>query len=202
VAVLQIQPKAAGSEQVGDTLREMIITALINSGMFNVVERGALDAIINEQDLGNSGRSTAESSAKTGKLLGAQVLISGAITEFTNVSSGGGMLLGPLVVGGKSAKLAIDLRIIDANTGEIIASEKAEGRLPHRWWEAEAVSMGLRWEEFWLKMNRLAKPPEMQWAKRSTSLLVIPPLSNGVGGSLKEITIPFMSIRGATPELN
>jgi len=127
IGVLNIEPKAGGSNKVGDTVREMIITALVNSGKYNVVERGELDAVLKEQDLGTSGRITTESAAKTGKLLGAQVLVAGAITEYTDISSVGGVLLGPILVGGKSAKLTIDLRLIDASTGQILAAQNAEG---------------------------------------------------------------------------
>jgi len=127
IAVLDIQAKAGGSYKVGDTIQEMIITALVNSGKYQVVERGELDSVLQEQDLGANGRVTPESAAKVGKMLGAQILIAGAITEYTDISSGGGVLLGPIVVGSKNAKLAIDLRVIDANTGQVLAAEKAEG---------------------------------------------------------------------------
>lgn len=128
IAVLNIEPKAAGSDwRVGKGLSEMLTTALVNTGRYIVVERNELDKVLGEQNLATQGRVSPETSTRMGKLLGAQVLISGAITEFTRFSSGGGLLIGPIVLGGKSAKMTIDLRLIDSTTGQIIFAETATG---------------------------------------------------------------------------
>jgi hypothetical protein len=74
-----------------------------------------------------------ETAAEVGKLMGAQVLITGDITEFAfKRSSIGGKMTNVLkgVTAGVervSATVSIDLRLIDAVTGEIIASIKGTG---------------------------------------------------------------------------
>jgi hypothetical protein len=86
-----------------------------------------------EQDLGTSGRVNKETAAEVGKLMGAQILITGDITSFNFKRSAiGGKLTNVLKgvdagVERVTASVSIDLRIIDAVTGEIIASTKGDG---------------------------------------------------------------------------
>src|SRR5574340_1403314 len=67
--------------EVGAGLTEQLTTALINSGRFIVLERKALDEVLGEQDLGASGRVNPETAAAKGKVIGAEWLIKGTITD-------------------------------------------------------------------------------------------------------------------------
>ncbi len=118
-------------------LTQMLTTALTQSGQFVVLERAQLDKVTAEQDLGGSGRVERETATKLGRLLGAQVLISGDITEFSYGQSSVGSKLNIIKevnkqIGAKldrvTAKVAIDLRIIDAATGEVVGSSRGEGK--------------------------------------------------------------------------
>lgn len=65
---------------------------------------------------------------RASKILGAQFLVAGAITEFESKQSGvgaGAISFKGITIGGKKyiAKVGLDLRIFDVNTSEIIASE-------------------------------------------------------------------------------
>jgi curli biogenesis system outer membrane secretion channel CsgG len=117
-------------------LTQMLTTALAARPEFTVVERTQLDKVAAEQQLGASGRVEAKSAASVGKLLGAQALITGDITEFTYKQSSAGSKLSILKavdskLGAKldriTAQVAIDLRIIDATTGAVISSVRGEG---------------------------------------------------------------------------
>src|SRR5678816_4309437 len=115
------------------SLTEALTTSLTATGKFIVLERVALQQVQQEQDLGASGRVNSETAADKGKLIGAQMIITGDITAFTyNRSSIGGKLTN--IVRGLdagvervTASVSIDLRLIDAVTGEVIASIKGEG---------------------------------------------------------------------------
>lgn len=115
------------------SLTEALTTSLVATGRFIVLERLALAQVQQEQDLGASGRVNAETAAEAGKLMGAQVLITGDITSFTFQRSALGGNVTNLVKGLKagvervSASVGIDLRLIDAVTGEVIASIEGEG---------------------------------------------------------------------------
>ncbi len=115
------------------TLTEILTTALINSGRFVVLERQQLQAIVAEQDLSSAGRVNKETGAATGHIIGAQVMITGDITgyTYTQQSVGGGALnvIRNLKVGASRvrASVVVDLRLIDAATGEVLASAKGDG---------------------------------------------------------------------------
>jgi curli biogenesis system outer membrane secretion channel CsgG len=114
-------------------LTEILTSVLVKTGRFSVLERAAMQQIDAEQALGAGGKATKETAAAPGALLGAQALITGDITGFSfEKSSLGGKLTNVvkgLTVASErvSAEVIIDLRLIDATTGEIIHSAKGTG---------------------------------------------------------------------------
>ena len=111
----------------------MLTTALIDSGRFIVLERKALADIQAEQQLAASGAVDPASAAVAGKLLGAQALIRGAVTEFSykRSSTGGSasFLKGiGLATTKAEASVGLDIRLYDVATGVVLDSVKAEGR--------------------------------------------------------------------------
>jgi curli biogenesis system outer membrane secretion channel CsgG len=131
---------AYGGWDIGGGLAAQLTTALVNSGKFVVVERGELASVLREQELGMQQLVTKESSAQVGQLLGAQILIRGAVTEFEQRAGGGGLRLGVGVpgvggtVGGQTTTgvVGLDLRLIDTTTGEVLQSVRAEAKLERR----------------------------------------------------------------------
>ncbi|VAW33588.1 hypothetical protein MNBD_GAMMA01-475 [hydrothermal vent metagenome] len=125
VAVLEFKNETTASwwySGVGRELSDMLSNELLGTGVFKVVERKKLDAVLTEQDLGASGRVSKSSAAKMGKVTGAQYLITGSVASFEESGSrGGGLSFKGISVGGKkkTAALAIDIRVINATTGEI-----------------------------------------------------------------------------------
>jgi hypothetical protein len=79
-----------------------------------------------------SGRFQKSRSARTGKLTSAQILVKGTITEFESKSSGSGSGIGlyGFRIGGKKAEAHVGLiiRLIDTTTGEVLDSQRAEGK--------------------------------------------------------------------------
>lgn len=112
------------------TLATMLSTELVKSNAFIVVERQQLDAVFKEQDLGASGATTRESAAKLNQLLGVQLLITGSITEWGNKLQNDEHKARGIFSKSNSkntARIALDLRVIDASTGEIVMAETASG---------------------------------------------------------------------------
>ncbi len=118
-------------KEIGDGMRDMLTTALFNSNRFIVLEREQLDTVLQEQDLAASGRVKKGTEAPTGEIYGADLIITAAVTEFEGGAKGiggGTRVLGVTVGGGlKKAHIAIDLRIIDAKTSQIVAATTVEG---------------------------------------------------------------------------
>ena len=134
IAVMDFKNKAGVGSQwnIGTGMSEMLTTALIDSGRFVVVERQAISDVLAEQDFGASDRTTEAGAAKIGKILNAQVLIRGAVTEFSTRSSGAdtGLSIAGIGVGlsSSSAHVAVNIRIYDVTTGEVIDSIRCEGK--------------------------------------------------------------------------
>lgn len=114
-------------QPVGEGMADMLTTELVKSGKYRVIERQAIELIMQEQNLGMSGAVTQESAAKVGQLLGVELALVGAVTEFGYKKGGTGANLKELGFGigiqSASATVGIDVRFINTNTGEIIAAE-------------------------------------------------------------------------------
>jgi curli biogenesis system outer membrane secretion channel CsgG len=127
----------------GTGLTEMLITAMVECNRFIVLDRQALEDIARERSLPDADPNT---TAKAGNLLGAQVLVKGAITELSFKRSGAGANLVSEVIDGSVANsvatVAIDLRIIDVTTGEVLESVRAEGRVG-----SKAMTLNLKKED-------------------------------------------------------
>lgn len=114
-------------------LTEMLTTVLVNTNRFVVLERAQLQAVQQEQDLGASGRVNKETAAGQGSLMGAQALITGDISGFSySAEALGGNILN--IIKGLNAGMTrvkaqvnIDLRLVDAATGEVLAAAKGKG---------------------------------------------------------------------------
>ncbi len=114
----------------GRDLQDMLASELVSLGSFQVLERKELEAVLSEQDLGASGRVDPKTAAKVGKLKGAKYLVAGTVSAFEEGTSGKGMgvsVMG-LSVGGKKerAYMAVDLKVIDTTTGEIVEARTVE----------------------------------------------------------------------------
>lgn len=123
---------------VGKGIVDLLVTGLVKDGTYSVIERKALDKILAEQNFSNSDRADPSSAARIGKLLGVDAIIEGSITEFgnetkkTNLGGGGGSWHG-FGVGGfghsnSKANVAITARIINIDTGEIMAVADGTGQ--------------------------------------------------------------------------
>lgn len=138
VCVIDLEDKSSHSHSwhnVGTGIADMMVTALAESKKYTVIEREKLEKVMEEQKLGASGAVTPQTAAKIGRLLGANYIITGSVTEFGIKDSklGVGGLNKVLPIGGSAkiskntARVAIDVRAIDTSTAQILAAAKGEG---------------------------------------------------------------------------
>jgi len=140
IAVARFENKSADARnwwnpQIGDGMADMLTTALVRSGRYIVLERQNLDTVLDEQDLGASGRVRQDTAAAIGEIEGAELLIVAAVTEFEGNAGGtraggggiGGRVFGAIAGGSRKAHMAIDLRVVDARTSRILAATSVEG---------------------------------------------------------------------------
>ncbi|MFN3813297.1 MAG: CsgG/HfaB family protein [Aquificaceae bacterium] len=125
--VISVSPRA-----VGDGLADMLLTALSESGCFEVYERETLEEIKEElKMLGKEPEKT---------LKGADYLITGSVTALELSASGTGGGAGGVIVpipfigglglkvGKSQAHIGLDMRIIDINSAKIVVSKALEGK--------------------------------------------------------------------------
>jgi curli biogenesis system outer membrane secretion channel CsgG len=134
VAVGDFQVKAARANQyIGDGLREMLLTALHNSGRFIVVERIDIKGLAAEQALSRSAMARPDMAIPGAQMDVADVMVNGAVTEFEGEASGSDFQMGMPSVpftasrGGKTSHMAIDIRVIDVRSGRLLMARRVTG---------------------------------------------------------------------------
>lgn len=90
----------------------MIISELSTNAAVRVVERDALQQLIEEQNLGASGRVDPQTAAKIGKLVGARYVVTGVFIDFYG-------------------DFRLDARLINVETSEIVTVESARMQRDH-----------------------------------------------------------------------
>ncbi|MBI3470199.1 MAG: hypothetical protein HY013_02445 [Candidatus Solibacter usitatus] len=128
---------------IGQGIRAMLTSRLANANLVTIVERAKVDALMKEQDFGASNRVKQGTGARIGRIKGADVLLMGDIVVFgrddTKKGGGVGAALGALGPAGgifgraaqvmkeDKAVVALNYRLVDSETSEIIESGEARG---------------------------------------------------------------------------
>lgn len=82
IAVLNFENNTGhGSEKLGSAVSDMLITQLVRSNRFILIERSRIEQILQEQALGQSGAITEVTAPKVGQLLGVESLIIGQVVK-------------------------------------------------------------------------------------------------------------------------
>ena len=120
------------SASVGSELSDMLASELVSTRSFQVLDRKDIDAVLGEQDLSDTDRVDAATKVKMGKLKGAKYLVAATVSSFEEgvKGTGGGVSFKGLSVGGKKEKayIAVDLKVVDTETGEIVDSRTIEAQ--------------------------------------------------------------------------
>ena len=104
---------------------DIFTTTLIESKQFRVVERNRLNqGVVYEKQLNGAGQTSGDVSKH--QLRGARYIFEGTVTE-ANAGADqkqGGVSIGGLTLGGGKSKdtIAVDIRILDANTADVLDS--------------------------------------------------------------------------------
>ena len=129
IAVMDLQNQTEFDDpRIGRGMANMLVTALVNSDRFTVVERNpdVLQNILEEQAMGLSGVVDAATAAKIGKILGAKGVVIGEVSEFGIRKTGAFVGLG----GQKTitTRVVIDARMVDVETGRILMAAPGIGK--------------------------------------------------------------------------
>ena len=122
---------------IGKGIRAMLVKRMADANNVVIVERAKMDTLIKEQDFNAGNRVKKGSGARVGNISGADALLTGDIVIFgrddkkTNIGAGG-FARGPFAgihikKEEDKAVVAIDYRLVDAETSEVIATGEARG---------------------------------------------------------------------------
>jgi curli biogenesis system outer membrane secretion channel CsgG len=134
LAILDFQNTSGydGAWHIGGGISDMLATALFKSNKFDVIEREKIGLILKEQKFQQTDMVDANSAVEIGKLLGANVIVTGNVTEFGTKRSGldfsrfAPQGLRGLSVKTQTVRVALDARLIDVETGKLLAAEEAD----------------------------------------------------------------------------
>lgn len=103
IAILEFEPVTATARknEKGRLVSEMLTTAAVTSGRFEVVERRIISRLLEELEFGERGLTYTSAALKVGAMAGATAILSGSVAE-------------------EGGKTRIDARFIDVETGRIL----------------------------------------------------------------------------------
>jgi curli biogenesis system outer membrane secretion channel CsgG len=147
----------AWNPKVARNLQDMLISELASTHAFQVLERKEIGAVLTEQDLSASGRVSKSTLVKMGKIKGAKYLIAGTVSAFEmSQSTGGKVRFKGISLGGKKTKvyIAVDVKVIDTETGEIVDTRTIEAKA-----KGTKIGAGLSLRNFDIGGSQAKKTP-------------------------------------------
>lgn len=103
----------AEKPEVGRNLANVIVAELNRSGSFDVMERSAVEKILQEQKFGTSGMVDAKTISSLGKLLGVDAVIVGEVLAF---DAGDANL-------GRKATVGANIRVVSVESAQVVFSD-------------------------------------------------------------------------------
>ena len=126
IAVFSIENKSVTKyANIGNSLAEMITTELVKTTKIKVIERQKLENLLQEFALSESGLVDQSSIMKAGKMIGVDYAVFGAVADYgvNNESKDSGAFGVNISTVTQRGKVALDVRMVNTTTGEIIAAE-------------------------------------------------------------------------------
>ena len=122
-------PDAMHSEVPVSAIEDLMTTAMHQTKRFHLVERKLIQAQLDEQNFGASGRVSSQTAAKAGLNLGADYQMFASVNEWTPRKSKGEGGWGAFGIGVSVAEVAMSFKVIDTVSSEVVFSEtiRAEG---------------------------------------------------------------------------
>ena len=112
---------------VGKGVSDVLYQSLYEQKKFRLLERQQIEQILKEQNFGTGGRIDPSTAPQLGKLLGAEYILFGNVTEFHVKSNK--VRISVLWVYANIASVKINGRLVSTKTGEMVALAKGAGEV-------------------------------------------------------------------------
>lgn len=125
IAVVEFENKTVYGSRLGTAAADILVTELARTNRFILIERQKLEKVMAEQKLGLTGAVDPSTAAQMGKILGAAAIVTGAVSQYGFKTTG----TDALIVESKHqiAEAAVDVRIINAETAQILYADSGKG---------------------------------------------------------------------------
>lgn len=148
VAVASFENRSGfeGKWRLGDGMADLLVSELVRSRNFTVVERQYFEKLVGEIDRQKSSLFRPEGKTPSGRMKGAQYLIRGVINDFSQTGGGGLSMAFRFFVflgHGYTARVSLTLTVVDIETGQIVSSTQCTGLVRTRSAYTEATYKGV-----------------------------------------------------------
>ncbi len=116
-----VYARTYGVADLDRRLIEMLSTSLFRTGRYDLVERKDIERVLREQRFQLSDMVDPATAVRIGKIVGAQTIVTGAITEI-------GFSAASFIINATICTVGIDVRLIDVETARIVMAETGYGR--------------------------------------------------------------------------
>ena len=126
IGVVEFDNKSAyGQGRLGTAASDILITELVKSGKFIVVERDKLNKVLEEQKFQGQGMIDPATAVKIGQQLGLEAIVVGSVSQFGVKKEGSDYLLAQSKR--QVADVTVDIRLIDVQSGQVILADSGKG---------------------------------------------------------------------------
>ena len=166
LAVLPFEHKAESKESAEtiDIIQNSLISQLIGSSNFRIIERTKVNAILKEIELSQTGITRPEAQLKVGKMLNADALLIGNVDNI-NIERNQRTLIGLADIKRLKIQCSLSGRIILTETSEIITAGEADMKNSETQFLSILVTQGKELDAKGLKLA-LAKETSLKLAQK------------------------------------
>lgn len=133
---------------VGEQISALLTDYMVNNQVnFQLVERDHLHKILSEHNLISRGVVDPSRAVDIGRLLGADALIFGTVTDF-NLTTTGRVRVRGVAVGGTRGRVSITARMVNAESGVILGSVNGSGSATGASFDVNVKQVNFRGSEF------------------------------------------------------
>ena len=111
VLKIAVMPFKASTELIGSSVSDMVVTELLRTQKYALVERGQMSKVLSEAELAMAGVSESKA-VEAAKMLGAEAVVIGTVDEYGTQAKGGDTY----------AVVGLSIRLIDCTNAKIIWS--------------------------------------------------------------------------------
>jgi len=126
IGVVEFENKSAyGQGRLGTAASDILVTELVKSGKFIVVERDRLNKVMEEQKFQSQGMTDPQTVAKIGQVMGLEAIVVGSVSQFGVKKDGSDYLITQSKR--QVADVTVDIRLIDVQSGQVILADSGKG---------------------------------------------------------------------------